>query len=72
MFDGTEAGAVVPTSPREAGVLDVKTGTEANVVFSVQRGQVVIVLVIRLVSTIIEVVPLWTMVVVTGQLVIVV
>ena len=72
MFDGNEAGAVVPTSPRELGVFDVKTGTEADVVFSVHRAQVVIVLVITLVSTIMEVVPPWTLVVVTGQLVTVV
>lgn len=53
-------------------MLDKRLGTEADVVFSEQRGQVVIVLVIKLVSTTMEVVPFWTLVVVTGQLVTVV
>ena len=53
-------------------MLDARPGTEADFVFSEQRGQVVMVLVIKLVSTMTEVVPLWTFVVVTGQLVTVV
>ena len=69
---GTEIGAVVLTSPEEPGVLDARPGTEADFVFSEQRGQVVMVLVIKLVSTMMEVTPLWTLVVVTGQLVTVV
>ena len=62
----------MPTSPGEAGVLDERPGTEADFVFSEQRGQVVTVLVIKLVSTMMEVVPLWTLVIVTGRLVTVV
>ena len=62
----------MPTSPGEPGVLEEKSGTEADFVSSEQRGQVVIVLVIKLVSTMMEVVPLWTSVMVTGQLVTVV
>lgn len=42
----------------EPGVLDPRAGTETDFVFSEQRGQVVIVLVIKLVSTMTEVVPL--------------
>lgn len=53
-------------------MLDERPGTEADFVFSAQRGQVVIVLVIKLVSTMIEVMPPWILVVVTGQLVTVV
>ena len=53
-------------------MLDARPGTEADFVFSEQRGQVMIVLVIKLVSTMMEVMPLWTFVVVTGQLVTVV
>ena len=71
-YDRTEADTVVPTVPGEPGVLDARPGTEADFVFSEQRGQVVIVLVIKLVSTMMEVMPLWTFVVVTGQLVTVV
>ena len=70
-IDGTEAGAVVPTSLGEAGV-DERPGAETDFVFSGQPGQVVTVLVIKLVSTMMEVVPPWTLVVVTGQLVTVV
>lgn len=55
---GTEIGTVVLTSPEEPGVLDATPGTEADFVFSEQRGQVVIVLVIKLVSTMMEVTPL--------------
>ena len=53
-------------------MLDARPSVDADFVFSEQRGQVVIVLVIRLVSTMMEVVPLWTFVEVTGQLVTVV
>ena len=69
---GTEIGIVVPTSLGEPGILGARPGTDADFVFSEQRGQVVIVLVIKLVFTIMEVVPPWTSVVVTGQLVTVV
>lgn len=57
-LDGLGAGAVVPCS--------IWLGVE---VFSAQRVQVVIVLVIKLVFTMIEVLPLITVVEVTGQLV---
>ena len=53
-------------------MLDERLGAETDTVFSEQRGQVVMVLVIKLVFTMMEVVPLWTTVVVTGQLVTVV
>ena len=56
----------------EPSVLDARPCTEADFVFSEQRGQVVTVLVIKLVSTMMEVMPLWTFVVVIGQLVTVV
>ena len=62
----------MPTSPGDPGVMDARLGTEADIVFSEQRGQVVTVLVIKLVSTMMEVLPPWTLVVVTGQLVTVV
>ena len=48
----------MPTVSGEPGVLDTRPGTEADFVFSEQRGQVVIVLVIKLVSTMTEVMPL--------------
>lgn len=70
--DKTGIGAVVPTWPGKPGTVDEMTGNEADFVFSEQRGHVVIVLVIKLVSTMMEVVPFWTWVVVTGQLVTVV
>ncbi len=57
-FDELGAGAVVPTWPGEPDVLEKRTGTEADSVCSEQRGHVVIVLVIKLVFTIMEVVPL--------------
>lgn len=66
--DGPEPSAVVPTSLGEAGVVNERPGAETDFVFSEQRGQVVMVLVIKLVTTMIEVVPPWTLVVVTGQL----
>ena len=69
--DETGTGAVVPTCAGEPGT-DEMTGAEADFVFSEQRGHVVTVLVIKLVSTMMEVVPFWTWVVVTGQLVTVV
>ena len=67
-----ECAVVVPIWPGEPGVLDERSGAETDFVFSEQRGQVVMVLVIKLVSTMMEVVPFWTLVVVTGQLVTVV
>ena len=70
-MDETGAGAVVPTWAGEPGT-DEMTGAEADFVFSEQREHVVTVLVIKLVSTMMEVVPFWTLVVVTGQLVTVV
>ena len=71
-LDETGAGVVVPSSPREPGVIDESPDAMADFVVSEQRGHVVIVLVIKLVSTMIEVVLLRTLVVVTGQLVTVV
>lgn len=71
-LDGTGGAAVTPISLGEPSVLDDMTGTKADVVFSEQRRHVVIVLVIKLVATMMEVLPLWTRVVVTGQLVTVV
>ena len=70
--DRTEAGTVVLTMFGEPSVLDARPCTEADFVFSEQRGQAVTVLVIKLVSTMMEVMPLWTFVVVIGQLVTVV
>ena len=60
-LDGLGAGVVLPCS----------IGVEEEV-FSAQRVQVVIVLVIKLVLTMMEVLPLTTVVEVTGQLVTVV
>lgn len=60
-LDGPGTGAVLPCS--------IGVGEE---VFSAQRVQVVIVLVIKLVFTMMEVLPLTTVVEVTGQLVTVV
>ena len=57
-FDELGAGAAVPTWPGEPDMLDERTGTEADSVCSEQRGHVVIVLVIKLIFTIMEVVPL--------------
>lgn len=65
-FDETGAGVVVPSSPGEAGVIDESPDVLADFVVPEQRGHVVIVLVIKLVSTMMEVVPLRTLVVVTG------
>ena len=71
-IDETGAGVVVPSPPGEPGVIDESPGAIVDFVVSEQRGHVVIVLVIKLVSTMMEVVPLRTLVVVTGQLVTVV
>ena len=57
-LDAIGTGAVVPAPPGEPGVLDETTGTGADFVFSEQRGHVVIVLVIKLVFTMMEVMPL--------------
>ena len=57
--DETATVAVVPTWAGEPGT-DEMTGAEAEFVFSEQRGHVVTVLVIKLVSTIMEVVPFLT------------
>ena len=63
---------VPPSSPGDPGVIDESPDAIVDFAVSVQRGHVVIVLVIKLVSTMMEVVPLRTLVVVTGQLVTVV
>ena len=71
-IDESGAGVVEPSSPGEPGIIDEDPDAIADFVVSEQRGHVVIVLVIKLVSTMMEVVPLRTLVVVTGQLVTVV
>lgn len=71
-IDKIGAGVVVPSSPGEPTVMDDNPDAIVDFVVSEQRGHVVIVLVIKLVSTMMEVVPLRTLVVVTGQLVTVV
>ena len=71
-IDEIGAGVIVPDSPGEPGAIDESPDAIVDFAVSEQRGHVVIVLVVKLVSTMMEVVPLRTLVVVTGQLVTVV